>query len=664
MKRILLVTILLFAIKSFGQQDENPYLKSAKADFEKLSTDYETKEKEVKTGQTELNELLEKVKNDPKSKYSEELTKKVKEVEEQKKGLNSFCSKYENYKAFYLDKGVTINQINDFFTHKCTVNNEQEVSPKKEYKTYLYYGDDLIIEELKPTGDKKTDDILKKVLSAESNSYLGDIIIPMEAQKFYFYKTQKKISKKDFSSKKRKEIVQDTINIDGFKYLKVKKIPKDTIDVKGVKYFRKGKTLKDTINIGGIKYKKFSKTLKDTIKIKDTLYVKIKDDKKDTRKISKSGVIRLDEKYKFKRISFEICDGFFTDIKVFVLDSTGSEHLFENHYPVSVLDYSDVASSFYLFYKHPVNQVSSVKYGYFEDFRVRLSDVLVYVSKPGYNYIPNDVTFDLPTKDENGQSLNKYQAVKYEIKENTTLQNVIELRAYTDFLGLFSDSANGLVQLQGKGDFYMFPRLTPFRWGDFRVLDKISPYVNFSRIDADLREVETKQDNQSTDITVKNSLDLLQKAYLEMGTKINVINWRFSKELPFRVITYFSARYQISDVKVDETIENVKGLGLGGGMCFEFKRFNNFGFNYSLELSKYNFRAFNSIENFMPPSAFWVFRNEAEVFYFPDSNKKQAIFLRLKTFNNSSKDNNEAFYQLQFGYRFSIGISEVKAKAQ
>ena len=114
MKKILLLTILLFAIKSFGQ-DENLNLKNAKADFEKLSTDYETKEKEVKTSQTELNELLEKVKNDPNSKYSDELTKKVKEVEEQKKVLNSFCEKSENYKAFYLDKGITIAQINEFF---------------------------------------------------------------------------------------------------------------------------------------------------------------------------------------------------------------------------------------------------------------------------------------------------------------------------------------------------------------------------------------------------------------------------------------------------------------------------------------------------------------------------------------------------------------------
>jgi hypothetical protein len=585
MKKILLLTILLFAIKSFGQ-DENLNLKNAKADFEKLSADYETKEKEVKTSQTELNELLEKVKNDPNSKYSDELTKKVKEVEEQKKVLNSFCKKYENYKAFYSDKGVTIAQINEFFKHECTVNNEQEASAKKEYKTYLYYGDDLIIEELKPTGDKKTDDILKKILSSESESYLGDIIIPKENQEFYFYKSQRKV---------QEEQIKD-----------------------------------------------FTKRIQDEY---------------DT-----SIVNRIGEKYKFKSISFDICEGFFIDIKVLILDENNSEHLFENRSPISVLNYSNSAPRNFIFYKHPVNQLTPIKYEEFENLRIRLSDVLTYISKPGYNYIPNDVTFNLPTKDEKGNFLNKDSAIKYEIKESTTLQNVIELRAYTDFLGLFTESPNGIVQFQGKGDFYIFPFKTSSSISDVRLLDKISPYVNFSRIDDDVRGVETTTDASSNIITVNNSLDLLQKAYLQMGTKLNLINIRFTKAVPFRIIGYFPARYQIADIKINNEFKNIQGLGLGLGATFEFKRFNNFGFNYSLELSKYSFRDFNSIPNVELPSAFSVFQNEAEVFYYPGSNKKQAIFLRLKTFNNSS--NNEAFYQLQFGYRFSIGVSEVKAKAE
>ncbi|MBL0738705.1 hypothetical protein JI750_17545 [Flavobacterium sp. GN10] len=585
MKRILLLTILLFAIKSFGQQEENSYLKSAKTDFEKLSADYETKEKEVKTGQTELNELLEKVKNDPKSKYSEELTKKVKEVEEQKKDLNSFCSKYESYKAFYLDKGVTIGQINEFFKCECIVNNEQEVSPKKEYKTYLYYGDDMVVKEFPKTNDENFDQIIQKILSAKSESYLGDIIIPKENQEFKFYIHKEKWGEYNSS----------------FPTLKTN--PKEN-----------------------------------------------------------GSFIQLEKEFKFKSVAFEICDGFIADVKILILDENGNEHLFENRSSISFLNFSNSAPSNFISYKHPVNQSQIVNFDEFHNLRIRLSDVLVYIPKPGYNYIPNDVTFTFPTKDKNGDALNKTNPVKYEIKETTTLQNVIELRAYTDFLALFNDSANGLVQLQGKGDFYIFPFRTCPLGTDLRLMDKISPYVNFSRLDADVRGVETTFDSSLNKYTINNSTDLLQKAYLEMGSKLNLFNWRFAKSVPFRFIGYFPFRYQIADVKISDQLKNVQGLGLGIGFTFEFKRFNNFGFNYSLEFSKYSFIDYNTIPELELPSAYSVFRNEAEVYYHPDSDKKQAIFLRLKTFNNYT--NHEAFYQLQFGYRFSIGISEVKAKAQ
>jgi hypothetical protein len=341
-----------------------------------------------------------------------------------------------------------------------------------------------------------------------------------------------------------------------------------------------------------------------------------------------------------------------------VLDENGSEHLFENKASVSVLNYSHVAPLNYLFYKYPTNQKQLVTFKDFENLRVRLSDVLMYFSKPGYNFIPNDFTIELPTKDDDGISLNANEPIKYKIKENTSLQNVIEFRAYTDFLGLFSDSPNGIVQFQGKGDFYIFPFRINNNKFDFRLLDKISPFVNFSRLDADVREVETT--TLVNTISVKRNLDLIQKAHLEMGSKISVFNVKFLKEAPFRVIGYMPIQYQIADIKIDDEFKNIQTFVLGGGLNFEFKRFNNFGFNYSIDISKYLFKNYNSIPNFVAPNNFCVFNNQAEIFYHPSDNKNQSVFLKLKTVKEIS--NNDAFYQLQFGYRFSIGISNVKAK--
>ncbi|MCC9066213.1 hypothetical protein [Flavobacterium piscisymbiosum] len=146
-----------------------------------------------------------------------------------------------------------------------------------------------------------------------------------------------------------------------------------------------------------------------------------------------------------------------------------------------------------------------------------------------------------------------------------------------------------------------------------------------------------------------------------MGLNINVLSFKIRKEFPFDINFYGATRYLISDIMTpDSTVVNYKSLGIGGGISLEFKRYNNFGFTYSAELTNYNSKSFNEIDGIINPQSFLVFQNKAEVYFFPGETKQQAIFLRFKTFNNSEKDNNEAFYQLQFGYRFSIGIGKIK----
>lgn len=579
MKKLLLLAILLlFGIKNFGQ-NTNENLNQATTDFTKLSADFKTIKDLNEIEVEKFKRLNDKLASKPTNEIIDSLKIQLSATNKSIAKLDSIYLLYESYKKVYLNKGILESDIEKLFAHQHTISDKILNNDINEPKTYLYYGDDLILEELKPTGNKKVDDVIKTILSKESKSYLGDIIIPQENQEFRFY-----------------------------------------------------------IDSNKTEWKKFKAILKD----------------------ENSKFISLEKKYKFKSVSFEILEGFFTDIKVFVLDEKGNEHLFENKSPVSILRYSTHSSINFLTYKHPINQKESVKFGEFKDLRIRLSDVLMYVSKPGYNFIPNDITFDFPTKNEKGVFLNKDNPVKYEIKEDTSLQNIVELRAYTDFLGLFADSPNGIIQFQGKGDFYVFPFLTPKSKIDFRFLDKISPYVNFSRIEDDSRAVETVI-LPNSNITPKNSLDLIQKAYLEMGTVVNVFNLKLNKEIPFRTIGYFPARYQISDVIINNEYKSIQGFAYGFGLKFEFKRFNNFGFNYSLEYAKYSFKDYNSTQTFESPDTFGVYKNEAEVFYHPSATKKQSIFLRFTTFNNRS--NNEAFYQLQFGYRFSIGISDVKTKS-
>lgn len=568
MKNLIIITLLLFGINSYGQDKSQDSIKAVE-EFKKLADEF----KKVNELNTKENEALVKLKNEinatsNSSEITTKLEKQLKENQKYIKELDSIYGLFLSYKTYHLDKKTLKEKtIDSVFNHKYTLSEKVKSITGNHntntYKTYLYFGNDKIIEEKKEGifKDEKVNKIFEEILNTKSEAYLGDITIPKENQMFQFYN-------KSFG-------ITDTI-------------------------------------------------------------------------------------YKFKSVSFELHDGFFTDIKVLVLDENGSEHLFENKASVSVLNYSHVAPKNYLFYKHPTNQKQIVKYDDYKNLRVLLSDVLMYFSKPGYNFIPNDFTMELPTKDDDGISLNANQPVKYKIKENTSLQNVIEFRVYTDFLGLFSDSPNGIVQFQGKGDFYIFPFRINNNKFDFRLIDKISPFVNFSRLDAEVREVETTIETNTNTITVNRNLDLIQKAYLEMGSKISVFNVKFLKEAPFRVIGYMPIQYQIADIKINDEFKNIQAFVLGGGLNFEFKRFNNFGFNYSIDISKYSFKNLNTIPNFEVPNNFSVFNNQAEIFYHPSDDKNQSIFLKLKTVKEIG--NTDAFYQLQFGYRFSIGISKVKAK--
>jgi hypothetical protein len=126
---------------------------------------------------------------------------------------------------------------------------------------------------------------------------------------------------------------------------------------------------------------------------------------------------------------------------------------------------------------------------------------------------------------------------------------------------------------------------------------------------------------------------------------------------------YATARYNVANIKEnDSTNVDFKSLSLGGGLRIDVKRFNNFGLSLKSEMTKVDTNEFNDYSFVHNPGDFWVFRNEAEIFYHPAEDESQSIFLRLNTFNNATSGNDQAFFQLQFGYRFSVGLNKVKSK--
>ncbi|WP_425658248.1 hypothetical protein [Tenacibaculum ascidiaceicola] len=360
-------------------------------------------------------------------------------------------------------------------------------------------------------------------------------------------------------------------------------------------------------------------------------------------------------KYRFKRIDIEIRDGSFADIQVLV-EYKGSLLLFENYIGISFLRYALRGKNNYLFYSQK-QPIKNVKENDFKNLRVRLSDVLMYKYKIGNNYIPHDLTLELPKEDIDGKETNLTAPATYQIKQETYLDKILELRTYTDFLALFGESDNGLVQIEGNAKFYVFPfaMRVPFtKSGQFEVFKSVTPYIHYSKFEEDKGLVT------ATGGVIDNALDLVEKRFLTVGGEVNLLEM-YQKNFPMKMSLYGIMGYNLTSTKNDtEGIENIKALNYGGGVSFSSKRFNNFGFNYRLGVQWFDYKNYNGSNTIDLDFKVPVVKNQAEVFYHPNKNPNQAIFARLVTYNYKGSANDEAFYQFQFGYKFSIGSRTVK----
>lgn len=499
-------------------------------------------------------------------------------------------------------------------------------------------------------------ELTKKLDPKQSDQYLKVVKIKKELDSIY--NKRKIFSEYYFSKNVPDSIINKSFpEEDNFTFLDENGVNDENSETKVYYYFGKDKVINE--QDGLFKDKKYNLIFNDILEAKSENYL-------GDFVIPQRGqkIISNNKSFYFKSIKIHIREGSLDEIQLLVTDEDNNELLFENQIPISLLRATRLFSSNSLFFRTATsnnkNTPIDIKKYKDEYHSIFISDVLVYIPNPGDNYIPEDLTLEFPSK-TNGNDDNINSAIKYKINQNTSLQNIVELRTYTDFLSLFTEnSANGIVQLEGKADFFVAPTLVSANWPfRFYLFKKISPFVNFSKIEKDVRNVGLTGVAGSQ--TIENSLDILQKSYLKMGLNLSVISLKIAKEFPFECNFYATAKYQISDLmKADSTIVDYKSFGAGGGLALEFKRFNNFGFIYSIDMTNYKANGFNNIVGIENPDKFWVLKNEAEVYYYPNKTKQQSIFLRLKTFNNTTKGNDEAFYQFQFGYRFSIGVSKLK----
>lgn len=370
----------------------------------------------------------------------------------------------------------------------------------------------------------------------------------------------------------------------------------------------------------------------------------------------------------FEEVNITLKEGAMEDIRVVLIDKKNNlKYYFENRLAATLLRNTMNGHEYqldcsFITSLDPTKVLDRQKFT--NNCYIILKDVLQYYPNSGNNYVPDDQNLIFPIPGQKKETQDPSTRGVYQLVQNTSLQNTVELRTYTDFLGLFNNSANGVVQVEGKAEFFV----NPFRikatglFRTFYFFKKIEPYVNFTKIDDVDRGITLSEPNiigTDTTYTIKNPLQILEKSYLGLGLNLNLFSVKFIKEMPFKFNFYFPLRYNITSLSNDKTDKrNLKMVNYGLGINLEFKKFSNFAFNYSFE---YNFfRPINRSETIKNPDTFWVERNEAEVIYYAGESKSQSIFVRFRTFLNAG-DDKDSFFQFQFGYRFTIGAGKLKS---
>lgn len=289
-------------------------------------------------------------------------------------------------------------------------------------------------------------------------------------------------------SKELKEEVANKLTEDVNVYVKDPILNKGTegTEVKVFTYFDKNTVFSENelFNKGTAEHEVIKNVLQQNVK---TYFgdITIPKDRQALYFYDKKGSLLNDKIYNFKKIALNIKDGAFSDIKVYI-EYEGKTHIFENIIGVSVFRYADLANSNNLFYKQTIMGTNNtIQIKDMNNLFIKLSDVLVYDCNIENNYIPADLTIELPQNDVKNIPTNSNNPAQYQIKQDTDLDKIVELRTYSDFLALFGDSENGLVQIEGKAKFYVFPFPMQFLGSksQYEFLSDFSPFVNYSRFE-------------------------------------------------------------------------------------------------------------------------------------------------------------------------------------
>ena len=350
----------------------------------------------------------------------------------------------------------------------------------------------------------------------------------------------------------------------------------------------------------------------------------------------------LKDSVEIEKIIFDVRDGLILDIQVV----TTEKRVFTNYWaPVALTRFNNTCnwlSSIYLLpdkdttkkpatRKKNTRKVSTKSYTT-EHWYIYTCDFL-NILRMGIS-VPDNAIFEL-TKSKNQKVLTRA----------TGINQVVDLRVYTDMFAALADEPNGIAQFEGSSRIFInnknwFRRsTTPFRYGYFS--------IQASRLDSKFQAV-----------TLDSSfsrLKAIQRSIVNVDVGVNLMSvWLQNKSRSWASlnggggVNLFRAKSL-----TDTTIVSSQFIFLEA--LFEFKELKNFGIDFSGRLF---WQKFNGLEGVVSGTQPFL-RVGVAAYWHPLRNPASRIFTRVNYLQNL-EENGDAFIQVQLGY--SLVISSLLSK--
>jgi hypothetical protein len=226
---------------------------------------------------------------------------------------------------------------------------------------------------------------------------------------------------------------------------------------------------------------------------------------------------------------------------------------------------------------------------------------------------------------------------KLVLYRKTGVNTILDLRLYTDALGLFGKEPNGVIQTDARLKQFL-SRSNGNNGGVF--------WTEYMRLNFNASKMTNM--GKYVDSAHFSRTSLLQSSFLNADVALNIVNgWLEFKSLNF---WYVDGGAGVSEVNLargaDTSIILTTNIFAEAGV--DLKPSDNVGFT----------GYFRCIDQFSPQTD-WNKNNlghlfgrfGAEVFWNPFDNKANRVFARMNyTFATSKNDTKNSFFQLQFGY--------------